>query len=228
MISLIFRTLPYEYSSRQNQANELLRVQQSAVEHEHELAEDFRAKISTLKQEINRIKQIYDDQLTNLKCGHKQTLDELHEKHQMEVEKLKAEMKHLFDVESEAQTKFFAQTIEDLKREHNDLLTKQREQQLTQNELGQEYMKEKQQLEKRIQMFEDQIEQIQSKFQLEFTEQKRQLETKMNDYTKLQREFDEYKLHYKTNSSNLTEIHEQVTNDGGSSKSTSVVVSFSF
>ncbi|UJR27264.1 hypothetical protein I4U23_008559 [Adineta vaga] len=197
-------------SERQNQSNELLRIQQSTVEREHELSEDFRAKISTLKQEMNRIKKTYDDQLTKLKREHKETLDNLHEKHQLEIESFKKESKHLFDVENEAQAKFYSQTIEELKREHNDLLMKQRNQQMTQNELGQEYLKEKQQLEKRIQSFENQIEQIQSKFQLEFTEQKHQLEVKSNEYTQLQKDFEQYKSKYQVTSTNLSEFQEQL------------------
>jgi chromosome segregation ATPase len=198
------------FSFRQNQANELLRVQQSSVEREHELTEDFRTKISTAKQEINQIKRKYDEQLSTLTREHKQALNSLQETHQLESDNLRSEMKHLFDVESEAQTKFYAQTIEELKREHKELLSKQKDQQMTQDELGQEYLKEKQQLEKRIKMFEDEIEQIRAKSQLELEVQKAQLETKTNEYQQLQKEFDQYKSSFKMTSNSLSEVHEQV------------------
>ena len=64
------------------------------------------------------------------------------------------------------QTKFYLQTIEDLKREHHDLLSKQKNQQMSQEELGQEYVKEKQQLEKQLEIYQQQIEQIQTKISI--------------------------------------------------------------
>jgi hypothetical protein len=192
--------------SRQNQANDLLRIQQSSVAREHELAEDFRIKISNLKQEINQIKQTYDNRLGNLNKEHQQTIEKLNEKHQVEIENLRSESKHLFDIENEAQKRFYSQTIEELKREHNYLLSKQ----MTQNELGQEYSKEKSQLEKQIKILEDQIEQIKTKSHLELIEQKNQFDIKSNEYKQLENEFEQYKLNFKTNTNNLTELNQQV------------------
>lgn len=196
--------------SRQSQANELLRVQQLSVDREHELAEDFRAKVSSAKQEISQIKRNYDEQLSSLTREHKRVVDDLQDKHQLDVDKLKSEMKHLFDVEHDAQAKFYAQTIEELKHEHSELLSKQKNQQLTQDELGQEYLKEKQQLEKRVRMLEDQLEQLRSKSQLELNEEKTRLEMKSDEYRQLQQEFDRYKSNFKATSSDLSDLHEQV------------------
>jgi len=192
--------------SRQNQANDLLRIQQSSVAREHELAEDFRIKISNLKQEIDQIKQSFDNRLVNLNAKHQQTIEKLNEKHQLEIENLRSESKHLFDIENEAQKRFYSQTIEELKREHNNLLSKQ----MTQNELGQEYSKEKLQLEKQIKILEDQIEQIKSKSHLELIEQKNQFDIKSNEYKQLENELEQYKLNFKTNTNNLTELNQQV------------------
>ncbi|CAF1184756.1 unnamed protein product [Rotaria sordida] len=197
-------------TEKQNHANELLRIQQSSIEHEHEIAEDFRLKISNLKQNINQIKQSYDERLSNLNKEHKKIIEKLHEEHQLEIDNLKHESKHLFDIENEAQTKFYLQTIEDLKREHNDLLTKQKNQQMTQNELGQEYLKEKNQLEKQIKIFQEQIEQINIKSQLESIEQKNQLDIKINEYKQLQNEFEQYKLNFNSNSNDMTDLNQQL------------------
>ncbi|CAF4425317.1 unnamed protein product, partial [Rotaria sp. Silwood2] len=196
-------------TEKQNHVNEVLRIQQSSIEHEHEIAEDFRLKISNLKQNIHQIKQTYDERVSNLNKEHKQTFEKLHEEHQLEIDNLKSELKHLFDIENEAQTKYYLQTIEDLKREHNDLLNKQKHQQMTQNELGEEYLKEKNQLEKQIKLFQDQIEQINIKSQLELNEQKNQLDIKINEYRQLQNEFEQYKLNFNANSSDMTEINQQ-------------------
>ncbi|CAF1625285.1 unnamed protein product, partial [Rotaria sp. Silwood1] len=197
-------------TDKQNHANELLRIQQSSIEHEHEIAEDFRLKIAHLKQNINQIKQSYDERLSNLNKENKKTIEKLHEEHQLEIDNLKSELKRLFDIENEAQTKFYIQTIEDLKREHNDLLTRQKHQQMTQDELGQEYFKEKHQLEKQIKLFQDQIEQINIKSQLELSEQKNQLDIKINEYKQLYDEFEQYKLNFNANSSDMTELNQQL------------------
>ncbi|CAF1236405.1 unnamed protein product [Adineta steineri] len=197
-------------SERQNQISEVSRIQQSSIERERELTEDFRTKISNLKQEINQIKQTYDNQLKNLSKEHKQILDGLNEKHQTDIENLKIESKHLFDVETEAQTKFYTQNIEELKRKYNDLLSKEKNQQMTKEELGQEYLKEKKQLEKQIKLFEDEIEQMKNKFQLDLLEQKNQYDMKSTEYKQLQDEFEQYKYSFKINSNNLTEYNEQL------------------
>ncbi|CAF3242252.1 unnamed protein product [Rotaria sp. Silwood2] len=197
-------------TEKQNHVNEVLRIQQSSIEHEHEITEDFRLKISNLKQNIHQIKQTYDERVSNLNKEHKQTFEKLHEEHQLEIDNLKSELKHLFDIENEAQTKYYLQTIEDLKREHNDLLNKQKHQQMTQNELGEEYVKEKNQLEKQIKLFQDEIEQINIKSQLELNEQKNQLDIKINEYRQLQNEFEQYKLNFNANSSDMTEINQQL------------------
>ena len=198
------------YISRQNHSNELLRIQQSAVEREHEIAEDFRMKISKLKQDINQIKQNYDERLSNLNQEHKQAMNKLHEEHQMEIDNLKTELKQLFDVENEAQKNFYLQTIEELKHKHNDLLSKQKDQQMTQNELGQQYLKEKDHLEKQIKIFQDEIEQIKTKSQLELMEQKNQLTMKLNEYEQLQNEFEQYRVNFNANSNDITELNQQV------------------
>ncbi|CAF5091814.1 unnamed protein product, partial [Rotaria magnacalcarata] len=197
-------------SERQNQANEILRVQQTAMEHEHEIAEDFRQKISNMKQNINEIKQSYDERLSTMNKEQKQTLEKIREGHELEISNLKSELKQLFDIEAEAQTKFYLQTIEDLKREHNDLLMKQKNQQMTQAELGQEYQKEKTHLEKQIQMLQDQMEQIKLKSQLEFDEQKNQFDVKNNEYQKLQSDFEQYKLIFNANSNDMSELNQQL------------------
>ena len=121
-------------------------------------------------------------------------------------------MKQFFDIENEAQKKFYLQTIEELKREHHDLLLKQKNEQMTQNELGEEYFKEKQQLEKQIDNLQNQIEQITVKSQLEITEQKNLCEMKFNEYKQLQEKFEEYKLYSNANSNNMTELNERVRN----------------
>jgi hypothetical protein len=81
---------------------------------------------------------------------------------------------------------------------------------MTQNELGQEYSKEKIQLEKQIKILEDQIEQIKSKSHLELIEQKNQFDIKSNEYKQLENELEQYKLNFKTNTNNLTELNQQV------------------
>jgi chromosome segregation ATPase len=200
-------------NSRQNQANELLRTQQSSIEREHELAEEFRLKISNLKQEITRIKKLYDDRLLNLNKEHKEILEKVHEEHQLEIDHIKSELKQCFDIETEAQTKFYLQTIEELKREHNDLLLKQTNEQMTKNELGEEFLQEKKFLEKQIEILQEQIEQIKSQSQFELNEQTYLFETKSNEYQQLQKEFEQYKFNVNTNSNNnMTELNEQVGN----------------
>jgi predicted nucleic acid-binding Zn-ribbon protein len=200
-------------NSRQNQANELLRTQQSSIEREHELAEEFRLKISNLKQEITRIKKLYDDRLLNLNKEHKEILEKVHEEHQLEIDHIKSELKQCFDIETEAQTKFYLQTIEELKREHNDLLLKQTNEQMTKNELGEEFLQEKKFLEKQIEILQEQIEQIKSQSQFELNGQTYLFETKSNEYQQLQKEFEQYKFNVNTNSNNnMTELNEQVGN----------------
>jgi hypothetical protein len=81
---------------------------------------------------------------------------------------------------------------------------------MSQEELGQEYIKEKQQLEKQLEIYQQQIEQIQTKSQLELVEYKNQLDLKSTQYKQLQNEFEQYKLVFNTNSDNVTEINEQV------------------
>ena len=81
---------------------------------------------------------------------------------------------------------------------------------MSQEELGQEYVKEKQQLEKQLEIYQQQIEQIQTKSQLELVEYKNQLDVKSTQYKQLQNEFEQYKLVFNTNSDNVTEINEQV------------------
>lgn len=198
------------HSSRQNQANELLRVQQSSVEREHELAEDFRLKISKLKQEITQIKNVYDDRLLNVNKEHRGIIERLHEEHQIELDNIKIELKQIFDVENEAQKKYYLQTIEELKREHNDLLLEEKNKQMTQNEMDEEYLKEKKQLEKQIEFYQEEIQQIKYQFQLELNEQKNLFDMKSNDYQQLQNNFQEYKLNFNANSNSLTDINEQV------------------
>ena len=65
-------------------------------------SEDFRLKISKVKQEINQIKKIYDERLLNLNQEHKQNLEKLHEEHQLEIDNLKSELKQFYDIETEA------------------------------------------------------------------------------------------------------------------------------
>ena len=194
-------------SDRQNQANELLRIQQASVEREHELAEEFRQKISTLKKEINQIKKTYDERLASLNREHKEILSKLEEEHQIELENAKTELKQFFDIENEAQNKFYSQTIEELKRKHQDLLQKERHQQMTQDELGEEFLREKIQLEKRIEDLENHIEQIQVQSQLELTEQKNLFEIKSNEYKQLQYQFEQYQLNFNANSNDVSEVN---------------------
>lgn len=188
----------------------MLRVQQQAVEREHEIAEDFRLKLSNINQNINKTKQSYEDRVSNLNREHKQTIEKLREEHQSEIDAIKSELHRTFDIENEAQTKYYLQTIEDLKREHQDLLLQRRNQEMTQDELGQEYLKQKVQLEKQIQLFQDQIEQMKVKSELELNEQKDALESKINEYKQLENEFEQYKLVFNANSNDLSELNQQV------------------
>ena len=194
---------------RQNQANELLRVQQSSIEREHHLAENFREKISTLKQEIRQIKRIYDDRVVELNHEHEELLVRLRDEHQLEIENIKKELQALFHIENEAQTKFYLQTIEELKHEHQDLLSKQ----INQHELGEEFLQEKQRLEEQIQSLRNQIEQIETRSQLALEEQENLLDKKANEYQQLHDDFEQYKSIFNTKSSNLNELNEQVSEE---------------
>lgn len=202
-------SLPIDFQiflHRQNQANELVRVQKSSVEREHQLAEDFRQKISALKQEIHQIKKIYDDRVVNLNHEHEEILAKLREEHQLELENMKKELEDLFHIENEAQTKFYLQTIEELKREHQDLLMKE----LNQNQLGEEFLREKQRWEEEIQSYQNQIEQIVTKSRLEGQEQQKLFEDQSDQYQQLQEEYKQYKSMFNTKSDNLDELNEQV------------------
>jgi predicted nucleic acid-binding Zn-ribbon protein len=81
---------------------------------------------------------------------------------------------------------------------------------MTQNELGEEFLKEKKQFEKQIQLFQEELEQIKTKYHLELIEQKTQFDIKSNEYKQLHNEFEQYKLNFNTNSNNMTELNEQV------------------
>ncbi len=87
---------------------------------------------------------------------------------------------------------------------------KEKSQQITQNELGEEFYREKKQLENQIELLKDQIKQIKSQNQLELIEQKTQFDIKSNEYKELQNQFEQYKLNFNTNSNNLTDLNEQV------------------
>lgn len=159
---------------------------------------------------MNQIKKIYDDRSVNLTREHKEILDKLHEEHRIEIENIKIELKQFYNIEIEAQNKFYLQTIEELKRQHQDLLQKEKTQQMTQNELGEEFLKEKFQLEKQIEYLQNQIEQIKIKSQLELTEQKNIFDIKSNEYKQLQNQFEQYQLKFNANSNDLNGLNEQV------------------
>jgi hypothetical protein len=81
---------------------------------------------------------------------------------------------------------------------------------MTQNELGEEFLKEKTQLEKQIEYLQNQLEQIQVESQLELTEQKNLLDIKSNEYKQLQNQFEQYQLNFNVNSNTTNELNEQV------------------
>jgi chromosome segregation ATPase len=81
---------------------------------------------------------------------------------------------------------------------------------MTQDELGEEYVKEKKQLQKQIEIHQEQIEQIKTTSQFELIEYKNQLDIKSNQYQQLQNEFQQYKLIFNAKSDNLSELNEQV------------------
>lgn len=196
--------------SRQSQANELLRVQQASVEREHDIAEDFRSKLATIKRDINQIKHTYDDRVGDLHRDQQQTLDQLRDKHQTEMEKIKDELQRSFTIEFEAQKKYFLQSIEELKREHQELVSKQRNQQMTQEELGHEYLHERKRFEEQIQQLEERIESIRSQSDLALDEEKKRLEEKTDQLERLRNEFERYKLTFNANSDQVTALNEQV------------------
>jgi chromosome segregation ATPase len=160
---------------------------------------------------MNQIKRTYDDHLANLNREHQEILSKLQDEHQIEIENVKTELKQFFDIENEAQNKFYLQTIEDLKRKHQDLLQKEKAHQMTQHELGEEFLQEKTQLEKRIEDLENHIEQIQVQSQLELTEQKNLFEIKSNEYKQLQYQFEQYQLNFNANSNDIGELNEVLT-----------------
>ena len=166
--------------------------------------------MSKVKQEIIQIKKVYDERLLNVNKEHKEIIEKLNDEHQLDIANVKSEFKNLFDIENEAQKKYYLQTIEELKHQYNDLLLKDKTEQLTKTELDEEFIKEKNQLEKHIEFLQNQIQQIQIKYQLEFDEQKELFNIKSNDYEQLQKQFEKYKLNYNANSNNLSELNEQV------------------
>mgnify|MGYP001064342951 CR=1 FL=1 len=188
---------------RQSQVNELLRVQQTSIEREHELAEEFRSKISNLKQEIGQIKKLHDQRIASLNGEHQEIITKLHDEHQIELDNLKSEFKHLFDVENQAQKQFYLQTIEDLKRQHDNLLNKDKDRDQTEQELNDDYQR-------KIQDLQNQIEQMQTKFQLEIDEERNLRVLKTNEYQQLKEQFEQYKLNYNAKSNDFSELNEQV------------------
>ena len=180
------------------------------MEREHEIAEDFRSKLATIKRDINQIKHTYDDRVGDLHREQQQTLEQLRDKHQSEVEKIKDESQRSFTIEYEAQKKFYLQTIEELKRDHQELLSKQKNQQMTQEELGQEYLNERKRFEEQIQQLEERIEAMQSQADLLLAEERKRLEEKNDQLDRLRNEFERYKLTFNANSDQVTAINEQV------------------
>lgn len=160
---------------------------------------------------MTQIKKVYDDRLLNTNKEHKEFLDKLHDEHVNELDQVKSELKKVFDIEQDAQKKYYLQTIEELKHEHEDLLLREKTHQMTQNELGEEYIREKRQYEQQIEFYQNEIQQIKQQYQLELNEQKILFERKSNDYQQLQNDYQEYQLNFNTNSNNVTEVNEQVS-----------------
>ena len=201
--------------SRQNQANELLRIQQSSVEREHEIAEDFRSKLSHIKREINQMKKVHDDRSAHLNQEHQDAIERLRDEHQLEFDKLKGDMRAAFDIESHAQKNFYVQTIEQLKREQHELLARVNTQQSTDHVLEEQYHRDKQQLEKQTRMLEEQIERVQEKSQAESLELNNQLDAQRSQYQQLHDDYEQYKSIFNAKSDHVTEMNEQVGDGEG-------------
>jgi DNA repair exonuclease SbcCD ATPase subunit len=196
--------------SRQNQVNELLRIQQSSVEREHELSEDFRLKLSTIHKDINQIRKTYDNRLEDLQQKHDDRINRLRDEHQSTVETLKHDLQRTFTIEHDAQAKFYSQTIDALKREHERLLSAQNIQQMTRAELDDEYIQQRQQMANTISQLEQQCNDIRQESALALIDERSQLKTKIEQIEQLQHEFARYKEKFHVDTDHVDELNEQV------------------
>lgn len=117
------------FSFRQNQSNELLKIQQASVEREHELAEDFRLKISQIKQEFQQIKRLGDERLVRSENDHRTEIERIQIEHRDEIERIQTNLQKTFAIEHEAQTKFYEEKLTKIRLE-NERQTKLYEEKL--------------------------------------------------------------------------------------------------
>ena len=156
------------------------------------------------------MKRKYDERVQQLNKENKKHLDEINEKHENQLEQTKNDLQQTFQIEHQAQMKYYLQTIDELKRQHEQLLFEQKNQQMTQNELGEEFLVERQQFHEKIQKLEDEIDRIQRTSHSALDEEKRKFEEKNDEFQCLIKEFDDYKSSFKTDSDVVNRLNEQV------------------
>ena len=79
------------------------------MEHEHEIAEDFRTRT---KENLQQIKRIYDDKVTELTREHQQIIERLRLDHQTQLNQCQNDLQQIFQIEHQVQMKFYQQTVE--------------------------------------------------------------------------------------------------------------------
>ena len=164
-----------------------------------------------MKREINQMKKVYDDRSEHLNQEHQDAMERLRDEHQLESDKLKGDMRAAFDIESHAQKNFYVHAIDELKREHHELLSRVNSQQSTDHVLEEQYRRETQQLEKQTRMLEEHIERVQEKSQVEALELKNQLDAQRSQYQQLHDDYEQYKSIFNAKSDHVTEMNEQVS-----------------
>lgn len=155
---------------------------------------------------MNELKRKYDEHLEKLSNEKKEEIREIEEKHQSQIEATKTNLQQTFQIEHQAQTKYYLKIIDEMKIEHERLLNQQKSETVNKQQLDEEFLNER----RRFVELEKRFDEFRAESAVLLDEEKTKFQRQIEENEKLRNQIELFKRDFLNESDHIGKLNEQI------------------